>query len=343
MIGVASLNTNYSWQTAQGPSSGDPTAGPLGDLSNFSSRGPRRMCSNPLKCPQVMKPDITAPGKNIMAALAADSANIDPANVERDDVHIAFGGTSMASPHVTGAIALLLQKNPNLTPEDVKQQLLTNFQRTAFTPATLPVYTGADVPANPNIDWGYGILNVATAASATALPGGNSVLTAFEFLNTTQNRYFLTIDAGEAAGIDGGAAGPGWLRTGYTFRAYSTTGATVPSSAVPVCRFYGSVAPGPNSHFFTASAAECQALKDIQASTPATQPRWNYEGIAFRTSEPAPGGICATGLTPVLRAYNRGNVLGIDSNHRFTTSLGEIQRMVLQGWSNEGVVFCAPN
>jgi hypothetical protein len=36
-------------------------------------------------------------------------------------------------------------------------------------------------------------------------------------------------------------------------------------------------------------------------------------------------------------------VLGIDSNHRFTSSLGEIQRMVLQGWSNEGVVFCAPN
>ena len=339
VIAVAAYNTNYNWQSAQGAFTGEPFAGPLNDLSNYSSRGPRRMCSNPVKCPQVMKPEISAPGTMIMATLAATQPVTNQSTVERDGVHVAKNGTSMATPHVSGAIALMLQKNPTLTPEDVRQLLFTNIQRTSFTPA-VPVFTGADVPANPNSDWGYGVLDAAKVVGATPAPSGGPVLTAFEFLFQPQNRYFLTISAEEAAAIDGGAAGAGWLRTGYTFRAYATAG-TVPAGAVPVCRFYGSVTPGPNSHFFTANAAECQALKDIQASTPASQPRWNFEGIAFRTSEPA-GGICPAGLTPVMRAYNRGNVRGIDSNHRFSTAQGEIQRMVAQGWSNEGVVFCSP-
>jgi subtilisin family serine protease len=341
VIGVAAYNTNYNWQTAQGPFTGDPFAGPLNDLSNYSSRGPRRMCSNPVKCPQVMKPEITAPGTMIMATLAVDQPVTNAQMVERDGVHVAKNGTSMATPHVSGAIALMLQKNPTLTPEDVRQLLFTNVQRTSFTPA-VPAFTGVDVPANPNNDWGYGVLDAAKVVGATPAPSGGPVLTAFEFLYQPQNRYFLTISPEEAAAIDAGAAGAGWQRTGYTFRAYATTG-TVPASAVPVCRFYGSVTPGPNSHFFTANAAECQALKDIQASTPATQPRWNYEGIAFRTAEPGADRTCAAGLTPVMRAYNRGNVRGIDSNHRFSTSQGEIQRMVALGWADEGVVFCSPH
>ena len=168
-----------------------------------------------------------------------------------------------------------------------------------------------------------------------------TVLTAFEFLYQPENRYFLTIDPNEAAAIDAGAAGAGWLRTGFTFKAYGTTGAA-PAGAVPVCRFYGSVTPGPNSHFFTASSAECQALKDMQASTPNTQKRWNYEGIAFRINEPDAARNCAGGLIPVLRAYNNGFTRGIDSNHRFSASQAEIQKMVTQGWRDEGVVFCSP-
>ena len=340
MIGVAAYNTNYTWQNAQGPLTIDPFAGAVGDLSNFSSRGPRRMCSNAIKCPAVMKPEITAPGTMIMAALAADKTGTEPPAIDVAGLHFAQQGTSMATPHVTGAIALMLQKNPRLTPEDVRQLMFTRVQGTGFTPAT-PFFTGANVPANPNYDWGYGVLDVARRLpprrSSERGAGADRIrIPQYQ----PQNRYFLTIDAAEAAAIDAGAAGVGWQRTGYTFRAYATTGA-VPGAALPVCRFYGSVTPGPNSHFFTANAAECQALKDIQASTPASQPRWNYEGIAFRTSEPGAGGICAAGLTPVMRAYNRGNVRGINSNHRFTTSPGEIQRMVGLGWADEGVVFCA--
>ena len=342
VIGVGAYNTNYNWTTVTGAaSSGTPEHGPVNDLSMFSSRGPRRLCSNPAKCPQIMKPEITAPGAMIMAALAKDkkASAGDSDTTERDGVHIAYNGTSMATPHVAGAVALLLQKKPTLTPEEVKQLLFANAKKTTFTPA-VPTFTGADVPAAPNYDWGYGVLDVAKAAGAIATTSA-AIVTAFEFLYQPENRYFLTIDPGEATAIDNGAAGAGWKRTWFTFNAYSTAG-NAPTGAVPVCRFYGSVTPGPNSHFFTASTAECQSLKDLQATTPITLPRWNYEGTAFRINEPDLAKNCVTGLLPVYRAYNNGFSRGISSNHRFSTSQAQIQAMVAQGWANEGAVFCSP-
>ena len=108
----------------------------------------------------------------------------------------------------------------------------------------------------------------------------------------------------------------------------------------PVCRFYGSVTPGPNSHFYTAVESECTLLKNLQASTPATQPRLNFESLDFITT-PAVGGVCPTNTMPVYRAYNNGSALGKDGNHRFTTNVSSIAQVVARGWINEGVVMCA--
>ena len=154
-----------------------------------------------------------------------------------------------------------------------------------------------------------------------------------EFHNANLDNYFITADLVEAAAIDGGAAGPGWSRTGFNFSAGGPT---------PVCRFYGSITPGPNSHFYTALPDECAALKQLQASTPATEKRWNFESLDFVTTVPA-GGACPAGTIPVYRAYNGGFARGIDSNHRITTSQVALQQVVNRGWSNEGVVMCAPS
>ena len=152
-----------------------------------------------------------------------------------------------------------------------------------------------------------------------------------EFYNAKLDNYFITADASEAAAIDNGSAGAGWSRTGNTFKSGGSTA---------VCRFYGSLSPGPNSHFYTADPGECGALKALQASTPATQPRWNFESNDFLTTVPV-NGTCSAGTTPVYRAYNNGSARGVDSNHRIN-SLTAIQQVVARGWSNEGVVMCAP-
>ena len=153
-----------------------------------------------------------------------------------------------------------------------------------------------------------------------------------EFYNTTLDNYFITADPIEAAAIDSGSAGPGWIRTG----GFDAGGDS------PVCRFYGSISPGPNSHFYTVSAAECDALKQLQLTTPATQKRWNFESLDFVTGTPGPGAACAAGKVPVYRAYNDGFARGVDSNHRITASAIALQQVVDRGWKNEGVVMCAP-
>ncbi len=162
-----------------------------------------------------------------------------------------------------------------------------------------------------------------------------------EFYNTNLDNYFITADPNEALAIDNGMAGPGWSRTGNTFKSGGTTS---------VCRFYGSYSPGPNSHFYTVNSSECQGLKDQQI--PAGDPRkltvksWTFESLDFVSTPPTTGGVngaCPAGTAPVYRAYNNGYARGVDSNHRITGSLTAIQQVVNRGWSNEGVVMCAPN
>ncbi len=154
-------------------------------------------------------------------------------------------------------------------------------------------------------------------------------LAAWEFYNSTLQHYFITASQTEAQGIDQGAAGPGWSRTGQSFYAYPLDSTAEGLSSV--CRFYGTPGVGPNSHFYTANAGECEWVK--------TDPGWFYEGLVFRIATPT-GGTCTAGNIPVYRLYN-GRWRENDSNHRYTTESGIYQQMQTQGWAGEGVVFCA--
>lgn len=74
-------------------------------VAQFSSRGPTHDF--------MMKPDITAPGVSILSSVLGNQLE-------------SLSGTSMASPHVAGAAALLLQQNPDWSPEIIKSVLMQN-------------------------------------------------------------------------------------------------------------------------------------------------------------------------------------------------------------------------
>jgi len=170
------------------------------------------------------------------------------------------------------------------------------------------------------------------ASSAVVVRPTAGLTKVLEFYNPTLDNFFITANPPEQVAVASGAAGADWRLTGMRFNA---------GGLEQVCRFYGSVQPGPNSHFYTIDPGECQALKNLQASTPSTQKRWNFESNDFASAAPA-GGQCANGTVPVYRAYNKGFERGLDSNHRITTNQDAYQAQIAKGWDGEGVVMCAP-
>lgn len=84
------------------------------NLASFSSRGPRLGDG-------AMKPEVTGPGVEIVAARAAGTEQ----GHELGEYYTAMSGTSMATPHVAGAAAILAQRHPEWTGEQLKAALAT--------------------------------------------------------------------------------------------------------------------------------------------------------------------------------------------------------------------------
>jgi serine protease AprX len=78
------------------------------------------------------KPDIVAPGRNILSLLAGTSSGIYTGHPENrvDNYIFRMSGTSMSAPMVTGAAALLLQDQPTLNPDQVKYRLMATADKT---------------------------------------------------------------------------------------------------------------------------------------------------------------------------------------------------------------------
>ena len=163
VICVGAHVTKGSWVSSAPGQAGPWSFSPAEVLSHqcsFSSNGPRRDGVN--------KPDLTAPGSAIASALSTSwvaggaAMGWDPVLAVDDGKHAVLQGTSMAAPHVTGAIAMMLQQNPNLSPTIARKILTQNARRDADV-------TAAGAPPNKKFGWGkLDLTNVLPNVDTTA-------------------------------------------------------------------------------------------------------------------------------------------------------------------------------
>ena len=122
------------------------------------------------------KPDLVAPGTNLIAYLPeVNSLTISvehPAN-RVDTNYFRMSGTSMSAPLVSGAAAILMQSNPNLTPDQVKYRLKATANK------SWPAYNATTA--------GAGYLDVYAAVKATTTQSANTGLPASQLLWTGQD------------------------------------------------------------------------------------------------------------------------------------------------------------
>ncbi len=128
-------------------------------IASFSSRGPS-ICGGTGTL--LIKPEVSAPGNNVRSSYSGTSYSL-------------LSGTSMASPHVAGAIALLKQVNPNMTGKQLKAILFSTC-------------TDLGTPGEDN-DYGKGLINLMAAyRRMAAYP-----LSAFNILTPSAGNRIVTV------------------------------------------------------------------------------------------------------------------------------------------------------
>ncbi|CAB4265529.1 unnamed protein product [Prunus armeniaca] len=115
-------------------------------VAYFSSRGPWHGTRN------ILKPDIAAPGVNILAAWMANDTGIALEGKEPPLFNV-ISGTSMACPHVSGIAATVKSQNPTWSPSAIRSALITTATQTDNLGA--PITTDSNSTATP-YDYGAG-------------------------------------------------------------------------------------------------------------------------------------------------------------------------------------------
>ncbi len=199
VITVGAWVTKTGWTACNGVASSYAGTPAVGNLFQGSSPGPTRDGRT--------KPDLVAPGIAIGSSTSFDAAPSCPSAPAVSEYlgdgmnHRMLAGTSLSAPHVTGAVALLLQKRGALTPAAVKAYLTSHARSDGFTGTV------------PTSDWGYGKLDLGDLVDPTVQllgPNGGQSTWASDTLEVT---WTAGDSLGSVASVDlqlsrAGRAGP---------------------------------------------------------------------------------------------------------------------------------------
>lgn len=148
--------------------------------TSYSSKGPTLL-------DHVIKPDLVAPGNN-MVSLLANGSTLDLLYPGNELPPSAYGsnastasyfylsGTSMAAPVVSGTVALMLQRNPNLTPDQVKIRLMKTASKSYPAYASATSNSGNYYSLQDDVfQVGAGYVNAYGAVTSNDSPSGTSL------------------------------------------------------------------------------------------------------------------------------------------------------------------------
>ncbi|HWQ36081.1 MAG TPA: S8 family serine peptidase [Blastocatellia bacterium] len=195
-ITAANFVTRTQFTNLSGSVTTKNDEGQVGAGANSSSPGPTRDGR--------VKPEIGAPGAYIVSTLSADALNPEQGDISADGRHIAYTGTSMATPVTTGVVALMLQKAKDrtraLSPDEIKRILWRTVTNDSFTGPAL------------SRKFGFGKINALAAVKAV-----EDNVTAAQFVSVSAADYKSDL----AAAADAIMAGFGVNLAGGVFAASS--------------------------------------------------------------------------------------------------------------------------
>jgi len=188
VITVGAMKTNGTYSTT------DDT------IATYSSKGPTGF-------DQIVKPDLVAPGNRVVSDdnMAATLPKNYPANIAHlsyyqttnvttlSNQYFTLSGTSMATPVVSGAAALLLQQYPSLTPDQVKARLMKTASK-AFPASTSVTDPSTGITYTDYYDIftiGAGYLNIPAALANNDLADGSAMSPSVRFNQGTQTVYLV--------------------------------------------------------------------------------------------------------------------------------------------------------
>jgi subtilisin family serine protease len=164
-----------------------------GSLAGFSSEGPTY--------DERMKPDVSAPGSNVISSLNSYTTGTYTARAtvdfnSRTYVFSAFSGTSMSSPGTAGVAALVLEANPNLSSAQVKNIIKSTARQDSKTGV---------ITAPGTVEWGMGKVNaygaVYLALNTVSVTSNDIKQMVTLYPNPVSNQLFIEVESEELVDV----------------------------------------------------------------------------------------------------------------------------------------------